>query len=50
MKKILDLLFGKPKAASRICPFHKESTPSMMVQNGRYHCLSCGRRGLVGDL
>jgi hypothetical protein len=31
------------------CPFHKEKTPSMMVNNftRTFHCLSCGAAGKV---
>ena len=32
-----------------LCPFHKEQTPSMVVNNfmRTFHCLSCGAAGKV---
>jgi len=28
-----------------LCPFHEEKTPSMVVEDGDFHCLSCGVEG-----
>ena len=33
-----------------LCPFHEEETPSFVVGEEKYHCLSCGEEGDVADL
>jgi len=45
MKKEIDMF---EKIAMQ-CPFHKEKTPSMIVNNftRTFHCLSCGAAGKV---
>lgn len=31
-----------------LCPFHKEKTPSFIIdKKGDYHCFGCGRKGHV---
>jgi hypothetical protein len=39
---------------ARLCPFHEERTPSMLVYShdglNLYHCLGCGREGRAEDL
>ena len=39
-------MFGKTKHAY-LCPFHKEETPSMIVdhEKGTFHCCGCGVEG-----
>jgi DNA primase len=34
----------------RLCPFHVEQTPSLIVAGDTYHCLGCGRTGPVSEL
>ena len=33
-----------------LCPFHKESTPSLVVYEDGYRCYGCGRSGPLKDL
>lgn len=41
---------SRPTRTMRLCPFHVERTPSMMViSDGTYHCFGCGRSGRIGD-
>jgi DNA primase len=35
----------KGRALWACCPFHKEKTPSFKVEDGRYICFGCGKRG-----
>lgn len=41
--------FHYPKGGLISCPFHEDKTPSLFVylENGHYHCFSCGRHGGV---
>jgi DNA primase len=32
-----------------LCPFHKEKTPSFMVDEKRFHCFGCGLSGDATD-
>ena len=43
-------LIGKGEWRSAICPFHKDTEPSLRVrvENGAFRCLACGEKG--GDI
>ncbi len=43
-------LIGKGEWRSAICPFHKDTEPSVRVriENGAFKCLACGEKG--GDI
>ncbi len=43
-------LIGKGEWRSAICPFHKDTEPSLRVriENGAFKCLACGEKG--GDI
>lgn len=43
-------LIGKGEWRSALCPFHKDTTPSLRVriENGAFKCLACGEKG--GDI
>jgi hypothetical protein len=49
MKKISLKKSGKKYVA--LCPFHKEKTPSFLVdlEKGFYKCLGCGKTGLTNE-
>jgi CHC2 zinc finger len=33
-----------------LCPFHKEKTPSFMIDGEKYYCFGCGRKGDTDSL
>lgn len=33
-----------------LCPFHREQTPSCMVEDDAFNCFGCGERGDLGKL
>lgn len=44
------MLFNKYAGTSKgkvLCPFHKEKTPSLLVDNNRFRCFGCGENGNI---
>ena len=33
-----------------ICPFHKETTPSLVISGEKYYCFGCGKNGKAEDI
>lgn len=52
LSEIRDLVNGNVYGdyISAICVFHKDSTPSMLVNEKYYNCLACGANGKTKDL
>lgn len=32
------------------CPFHKEQTPSCIIDGDSFYCLSCGKKGSIKEI
>ena len=45
-EKVLILNVGNFSALEQ-CPYHEEKTPSLIISNGTFVCLSCGAVGAV---
>jgi hypothetical protein len=33
-----------------VCPFHIGERPPLFIEDGYYHCMSCGKEGYIVDL
>lgn len=43
-------MFKKTRSIKIICPFHKETTPSCVISEDKYHCFGCGKNGNINEL
>ncbi len=52
LSEVRDLINGNVYGdyISAVCPFHKDSTPSMLINEKYYNCLACGANGKTRDL
>lgn len=52
IKKKLKLEDKDKNGLIGLCPFHKETAPSFMIdkKNGVYHCFGCGKKGTLIEL
>lgn len=50
LTRLRERLFGKRRTQFRLCPFHQEKTPSLLVSDSYYLCLGCGASGKSADL